>query len=282
MLEIPHWVVIVLVQITIILFLLFVYFYIRARKYKKQLRQQQAAEGVAVSSQITQILPDVDLKKQGALRERLALTQQRVKNLERFRDLFFELKDRIAVLLAQQQRVVEQMQGEGLPLLEQKALLTEFEKLKKEKETLEQHLQQVDAELNLLMDTSDVVQDVSSGETASADTIIKAQQVEIGRLVQEIADLEVEAATAQRIQSSITSINNQSDELTIAVEVLQDENQFLSDQIQALLKQEQEKDCQTVLQIDLMTKQLSELQRDYDELYSKHTQLESEYLKSKP
>ena len=63
--------------------------------------------------------------------------------------------------------------------------------------------------------------------------------------------------------------------------MLQDENQFLNDHIQALLKQQQEKDQQLEHEIDLLTSQLAEKQQAFDGLYEKHARLESEYLKSR-
>ena len=280
MLEIPFWVFVIKVQTIIVFFVLFIVYFILARRYKKQLLQRSSGPDTVATPQARNTLPDPQIKELGTLRERLAIAQQRVENLERFRELFFEMKEKLAALLAQQEAMDVRMQAAGLPPEQQQELMAEFEKLKKEKETLEQHLQQVEAELNLLMESSQPQQN-GQKEQASATNIIQEQQAEIGRLIQEIADLEVEAAQAQRIQSSINSLNNHSDELAIAIEVLQDENQFLSDQIQSLLKQEQENDRQTASQIDLMTSQLSQLQHDYDELNAKHTRLESEYLKSR-
>lgn len=72
-----------------------------------------------------------------------------------------------------------------------------------------------------------------------------------------------------------------------AIEILQDENEFLQDQIQALLKMDIEsKDVRQepvnesgdarVLQLQ---KELAEKQKAYDQLYDKFTQIEAEYLK---
>ena len=179
-----------------------------------------------------------------------------------------------------QQRMNEHMLEAGLPLEEQQALKAAFEELKRAKEALEQHLQQVEDELDVLM-KGPPNSPGAMPEAASAASVVQHQQVKIAKLIQEIADLEVEAATAHRIQTTINQLNHQSDDLAIAVEVLQDENQFLNDYAQALLRQLQEKDQELFQQIDLITSQLAESLQNYDELYQKHTKLESEYLKSR-
>lgn len=283
MLTVSNWLIIGIIQTIIILVVLIGFFFLRARKYQELALQYKRLNTGKIPQQATDtapILSPVDLKDLGILKEKLALAEQRVKNLERFRELFFDLKDKLTELMGKQQHMSERMLEAGLPVKEQHALMTSFEKLKKEKDTLEQHLHQVEAELSVLMggphqSPNLIVEDVN------AAAIIQSQQAEIGKLIQEIADLELEAVAAQRIQTTINQLNQKSGDLTIAIEVLQDENQFLSDQIQALLKQEHEKDQQLNRQIDLITGQFSEKEKAYDELYKKHAKLESEYLNSR-
>lgn len=282
MIEIPFWAFIAKVQLIIVLSLIALFYFFRARSFKKRFSrnlEQAKAESASVEAEHPQEgLPNQDLKALGELQEKLALAQQRVDNLERFRDMFFELKSQMDGLLEQQEKMGNQIAC--MSPAEQNELAAEFEKLKKQKETLEQHLQQVEAELDVLTSPSHGPA-VGDREGGNAESIIQEQQAEIGRLIQDIADLEVEAAAAQRIQSSISNMNTNMDELAIAVEVLQDENEFLSKQIQSLLKQEQENDAQTSHQIDSLTRELAEKSQSYDELYAKHTRLESEYLRNK-
>lgn len=283
MLSLPSWMLVTIEEAIIVLVALVVFFFLRARKFKKQLSQYGGQRVQDFAGQLPtskKILSPPDLKDLGVIKEKLALAEQRVKNLERFRDLFFDLKNRVAGFMEHQQHMHEHMLEAGLPLEEQKALIASFEKLKKEKEILEQHLRQVEDELNVLMDTpsqlpSLIVEDLNPA------IVIQQQQTKIGRLIQEIADLEIEAATGHRIQTTINQLNHQTDDLTMAIEVLQDENQFLNDQIQALLLQQTQKDQQLMNEIDLITSQLAKKEHDYDELYKKHTTLESEYLKSR-
>lgn len=283
MLEIPSWLFIATEQLIIVLLVLLAIAYLRARKFRGQLQQ-----AVQTDTQVRErrlagddtVLSPLDLKQLGIVKEKLALAEQRVKNLERFRELFFELKDRTAQLMEHQHQMNERLREAGLPLEEQRELLASFEKLKQEKATLEQHLQQVEAELDMLMEGPKQPHDLIV-EDLSAASVIQQQQMKIGKLIQEIADLELEAATGQRIQTTINQLNYQSEDLIVAVEVLQDENQFLNEQIQALLQQHQENDQQLAHEIDLITSQLSQKQKAYDALYEKHTRLESEYLKSK-
>ena len=283
MLNLPTWLIIALEQTIIVLIVVAVFYFFRARRFRKLLQQYQGSDRQTSNRPITSattILSAPDLKQLGIIKEKLALAEQRVKNLERFRDLFFELKDRVATLMQHQHDMHEDMQAAGLPLEEQMTLIASFEKLKQEKATLEQHLQQVEAELDVLMEGPKQPPDLIV-EDLSAASVIQQQQVKIGKLIQEIADLELEAVAGHRIQTAINQINHQSDDLTAAIEVLQDENQFLNDHIQALLKQQQEKDQQLEHEIDLLTSQLAEKQQAFDGLYEKHARLESEYLKSR-
>jgi DNA repair exonuclease SbcCD ATPase subunit len=284
MLTIPSWLLVLAEQTIIVLLVLVVFFYLRSRKYKRIVRRQEQGLDQNDHGQhatvTKQILAPPDLKDLGVIKERLALSEQRVKNLERFRELFFDLKDRVATLMEHQQQMNQHMLEAGLPLEEQKALMAAFDKLKKEKEVLEQHLQQVEDELDILMVTPDV-DSLKAKESPSAAHVIHDQQAKIGKLIQEIADLEVEAATGHRIQTTINQLNEQSDELSIAIEVLQDENQFLNEQVQTLLQQQNPQGDQVNKEIDLLTSQLAEKQHAYDELYKKHVRLEQEYLKSK-
>jgi chromosome segregation ATPase len=283
MLTVPSWLLITAEQSIIVLFVLAVFFFLRSRKLKKQVLLYSRVANAGTQQPIgssKQILSPPDLKDLGIVRERLALAEQQVKNLERFRELFFDLKDRLAVLMEHQRNMHEHMQQAGLPLEEQKALKAAFEQLKREKTILEQHLQQVEDELDVLMDNSKK-SSVRMTEPASAGNVINEQQVKIGKLIQEIADLEIEAAAGHRIQTTINQLNHQTDELTMAIEVLQDENQFLNEQVQMLLQQQHQKDQQLSHEIDLITSQLAEKQQAYDDLYKKHIRLESEYLRAR-
>jgi hypothetical protein len=283
MLTLPSWILFTVEEAIIVLIVLAVFFFLRARKYKKQILQytnlgKQGFDNQGTAS--TKILSPPDLKDLGVMKEKLALAEQRVKNLERFRELFFDLKNRVAGLMEHQQHMNEHMLEAGLPLEEQKALIASFEKLKNEKRILEQHLQQVEDELNILMDSPHTSPGILK-EAGNAASVIQHQQVKIGKLIQEVADLEVEAATAHRIQTVINQLNHQTDDLTIAIEVLQDENQVLNERVQSLLQQQNQNDQQLASEIDLLTSQLAEKEHDYDELYKRHTTLESEYLKSR-
>ena len=253
MLTLPGWLVILIEQGLIVLLVLVVVLYLRARRLKRLLVKARAESGDGEHVQAPRT--EIELMEHGMLQERLALSQQQVKNLERFRDMFFDLNNKVRGLLESQHQVHGQMQAVGLPLKEQQALLKAYEKLSREKEQLEQHLKQVDAELAVLLDDS------KQGRAAEADAgdadIIQEQQAEISRLIQEIADLTLETAAASRIHSNIVQLNQKTKELTIAIEVLQDENQFLANQIQVLLQQQNEKDRQLLHEIDELTKQLA-------------------------
>lgn len=278
MLTLPGWLVILLEQGFIVLTLLVIVLYLRTRRQKKLLSIAREAAGQWTPAQSVRTLSSPELKDFGLLQEKLALSQQRVKNLERFRDMFFDLNNKVRGLLESQHQVHGQMQAEGLPLERQKALLAAFDKLRREKAQIEEHLRQLDAELELLLDDSKRHKQ-DQVIKSDATEVIQSQQAEIGRLIQEIADLTLESASAKRIQSTIDQLNLKTGDLIVAIEILQDENEYLNEQNQLLQNKAGNSGGKAGTDIAALHKQLADKQAEYDELYEKHIRLESEYLK---
>ena len=91
MLTVPTWLLIVAEQSFIVLIVLVIFFPLRARKYKNPMLQYNSSSKEDFDRQVIatkKILSPPDLKDLGVIKEKLALAAQRVKNLERFRELF--------------------------------------------------------------------------------------------------------------------------------------------------------------------------------------------------
>lgn len=278
MLTLPGWLVILLEQGFIVLTLLAIVLYLRTRRLRKLLSSAREAAGQRAMAQAVRTLSSPELKDFGLLQEKLALSQQRVKNLERFRDMFFDLKDRVGDLMLSQHQMHGHMEAEGLPLEKQKTLLAAFDKLRREKAQLEEHLRQLDAELELLLDDTQRHK-LDQVIRSDATEVIQSQQAEIGRLIQEIADLTLESASAKRIQSTIDQLNLKTGDLIVAIEILQDENEYLNEQNLLLQNKPGNSGGKADTEIEALHKQLADKQAEYEELYEKHLRLESEYLK---
>lgn len=278
MITIPIWTLVTLVQLVIILLVASIILHYRYRNFKNSSQQSATAYDTPLPPQPASAKPDTALLKElGQLRQRLAIAEKRVLNLEKFRELFFKIKHHMDTLLLAQEQVTSRFMAGAAPGNDPE-LVQALQKLKKEKETLEQHLKQVTDELDLLLANPSHGGSLSS-EGLKAALGVKNVQEEVGNLTQIIADLEVEAATSNRINTSVTSVNTRLQEMETVMEVLQDENQFLSDQIQALLTLQRNEDAKLELEMERMSSAFTDKELELLEQKKKYTELEAEYLK---
>lgn len=277
MIEISGWLLVVIEQALIVLIFLTVFFYFRSRKLKKTLnalkaKSQQVSKEPAGSA---------DTKELERLRDKIGLYEQSLKNLERFRDLFFDMKRKYEAYVAMQTHVLADLEN-TLPADESAiALKQALEKLRTEKERLEMHLMQIETELDMLMEhphkESSGVETMTE-ELADAGQLVEAQQQEIQRLKQYVVDLTLEAALKDRITNSLQDLDKKNNELATALEILQDENQFLMDQIQALLQMDTQPTKGDAADMTALRERLANFEKDYQALQEKYVKLETEYL----
>ncbi len=213
------------------------------------------------------------LRQLGVLRQRLATSETRIENLEKFRNLYFKTKKSIETMTATQEKLTQQITEIDLPEQTTKDLNLTIENLRKEKQVYEEHLKQVQDQLEVMMSEPRPEPDSDSRR------LIQQQLEEIGRLTQIISELKLEASSAARMTESVTTLNEQADELNITIEVMQEENLFLQDQIQALLQQERALDQERQDKISQLESQLLEAEQKYQILNAKHAELETEYLR---
>lgn len=244
-------------------------------------------------------------KELETVRHKLEVTEQRIRNLGVFRRSYFELKSQLEDVIQLQRELSESF--DNLELSDDvagnwKLMISRLQEYNK---NLESHLEQVTVQIETLGSETIApdAQEETQGEVAQ--DLVQRQQTQIGKLIQLLADQEFESAKAAEIKESTDVIQQRADDLTIAVEVLQDENEFLQTQIQFLLQGQADKEKEYVAERDALqaeldrltqemeavqeggadtgelTDKVASLQAELDDLKQEHTELETEYLKLK-
>ena len=169
-----------------------------------------------------------------------------------------------------------------------------LDKLSEERNLLRQELLEIEKALEGLLDAeqlsrvkqSRLSDDDIDGSVEKIDVsiatiknVVEIQKSLISDLNEKLASLSLEAKERTELQDTFHKLNAQYVEMGDAVDILQEENEFLQEQIQALLLQERETDVDTTSEMTKLKIELAEKINDYDELYNKFTQIESEYLK---
>ena len=305
MLTLSSWTVLVVIQVFILLLAGMVFFLFRAanahkaalllkqknmllEKHNAELKARLAGSNPGTMQRDTPALSPASagaedsatadenrklLKQLGILRQRLATSETRIENLEKFRNLYFKTKKSIDTMTATQDKLTQQITEIDLPEQTTKDLNLTIENLRKEKQVYEEHQKQVQDQLEVMMSEPRTEPDSDSRR------LIQQQLEEIGRLTQIISELKLEASSSARMTESVNTLNEQADELNITIEVMQEENLFLQDQIQALLQQERELEQERQEKISQLESQLLEAEQKYQILNAKHAELETEYLR---
>ena len=217
-----------------------------------------------------------------SLRSQVQACEKRLSNLERFKDLFFELKGR----LADSQERGEQLQMEVsrvVPESEQSPLLKNLlDGLKTENEQLNQQLDQVDEALAAILRQAerhveangDGVNASITGIDAGVERIrnvVQAQQRRIAELAELVSARDMELEQKAPLESLLEEVRASNEELNTVVSVLQEENDFLQVQISMLLKQELEKEKER-------ERVLAETAKSQADLKQRFAAMEKEYL----
>ena len=276
--DIPIWAIIVTEQIIITLIIILAIFIYKNRKLKKKIADLQSELSSYLNTAQATV---VDASELTELQDKVALYEQSLINLDKFRDMFFEMKRKYESYIAMQQELIGQVDGVLSDDAASVSLKEVLEKVKKEKEQLEQNLKQVEAELDLLMehpDSSESNPVEISENIAGMHSMLDEQQEVIQRLKQYVVDLTLEAAVKEQIDTTLDGLEQKNQELATALEILQDENQFLVDQIQTLLAMNTESKTGGTEELAELKEKLDKREKEYSELQVKFTSLETEYL----
>ncbi len=229
-----------------------------------------------------------------ALQARLQAYETRVANLEQFRTNFFELKEKYADAIGLGQQLHSEVGKAFSEDQQPPELRAAMDELKEENSRLEGQLSLVEQEFDNIMRNLQTATDRSDlppaqpGIASSMDNIgqgvakirgvIRTQEHRIHELTGVISELEIELSDKERLDSAVDELKQKHTELTNVIAIIQDENDFLQEQISALLKQELEDREKSDAKTDALRQELEEQRDAYIELEKKYAAIEHEYL----
>ncbi len=224
-----------------------------------------------------------------SLKLQLRAYEKRMANMERFRDLFFDMKSRLAENSARG----EQLQAEvrrAVPAEEQSP------ELKTLLSNLEQENRQMSEQLETVEDAfTDILQQVSASVETDGDSIagtmsgidrgveniraiIATQEKRITELAALLKEQEAELTDKEKLELTLKAVEESNHELETVIAVIEEENQFLQEQISMLLTQELERNRKDAEEKEALRKQQEAQQAAYAELADKFAAMENEYL----
>lgn len=215
------------------------------------------------------------LEKISLLQEQLATSEMRISNLEKFRKLYLNVSAALEAISEIQEYVNSNIDDIEAPTEVADKLRIAFEKLNEEKLTLESHIEQVQSQLDVMLGDGSAPQPPEE----NSEEIIKTQKQEINKLTSLISNLEVESNSIIELSDSVTALTETSEELTIAVEVLQEENTFLQEQIQGLLQQQVNGDSTFQEKIKSLEQEIADKEEKYNELNKSYAEMEADFIK---
>ncbi len=115
-------------------------------------------------------------------------------------------------------------------------------------------------------------------DIAEIDDLLHARQQQIEELNRVIDELKLELADKQRLSEMTAALNEKNTDLMNAIGQLQEENNFLQEQISALLTQELEDEKKLEDSHEEMERQLHAQREAYAELEKRFAAMEAEYL----
>lgn len=242
-----------------------------------------------------------------SLQERVQQYVLRVENLETFKTMFFDLKQK----LGESQELNTQFHDEitrTIPVEMQSPEMQDMlERLREENTSLEELLQHVDQQLRSIMSQAGVASHGQDQRKASLDgmsgmvmhiesemaqirDIITGQKTRIGELTLQVDNLQLEVNDRDHLKRKLQALAKRNMEVDKAMDKLEQENRFLQEQISTLLSQEllsaeQTKEKIREYEIQLLTKEkaLNELERKYAAMEEQYLSVfnENEKLKQK-
>lgn len=246
----------------------------------------EAAIAIAVREELIQ-----------SLQERVKQYGNRVENLETFKTMFFDLKQK----LGESQELNNQFHDEitrTIPVEMQSPEMQDMlQRLREENTSLEELLQHVDSQLRSIMaqagvtnhapkqknigasldDMSNVVMHIES-EMAQIRDIVRSQKQRISELNLEIDNLQLEVNDKEHLKRKLQTLAHKNDEMSRSMEQLGQENRFLQEQISTLLSQELLSAEQAKEKIREYENQLLIKEKSLNELERKYAAMEGQYL----
>lgn len=228
--------------------------------------------------------PDSDSQQEiDMLRRKLQAYATRVENLQKFKELFFELKKQFT----ETQQRNEELHNEFERLLpdnnEHEDIRDVLTKLRSENDNLHQQLNSLEGvfsslpTINTMRDISPPTDNITESVTR-IKSIITQQEARIAELSHELNSLHIELEAQERLKLKIQKLDDETRKLKDSAHHLEEENLFLQEQISVLLRQELERDEKHKRRLLQLEEDLTQQQLNFAELEKKYTSLEREYL----
>ncbi len=248
-----------------------------------------------LAERLTPLLPvrssedDVDSKLVESLRLQISAYETQLSSLEKFRDLFFELKGKLADSNARG----DQLQIEVCRAVPEEDQSPELKKLLKELESenqqLNEQLEHVENAFTAILKKAEQPAEAGGEGIAGAMSgidrdvnrirnIISDQEKRISELSLLIEEKEMALADKEEVEKALAELRETGEEMESVIVVMEEENQFLQQQISMLLKQELDSGNKIKEEAGSLAKQLEDLQAEHARLADKFAAMEKEYL----
>lgn len=227
------------------------------------------------------------------LGKKLNLQQQKAENLEKFRGLYLEIQDAFDAAQKLNSQLADELRKvtndvERVKELEELLAVTEIhrKKLEQQLDTIERDRQVINNQLNQLQSdlatatqkktTVNFKHDVTEDSNA-ASMALNLYKFEIKELHKTISELGSEVTNKAAIIEKMEALLSHANEMEPVISILEDENQFLRNQLATVLKMDEE--SASASKVESLTRDLNALKQKYAELDERYLQLETRYLK---
>lgn len=228
-----------------------------------------------------------------ALETRIQAYETRVSNLEQFKQLFFELKMKQVNSKGLEEKIRTEV-DKVIPEQEQTPELKDMlSTLRAENHTLEEQLNHIERELDDVLRAAGPAGNqqaesgagsVNNGPAGIEDDVENIRRVisqykkHVNELNGLVMNLKLDVKDKERLEGYAEQLKSQYEDLQAAMHHLGEENDFLQEQISALLKQELEKEAQIKADAAEVADKLEAQLTAYAELERKYAEMEQSYL----
>lgn len=239
-----------------------------------------------------------------SLQERVEQYDSRVANLETFKGMFFELKQKLSDSQELNLQVHEEITRTIPVEMQSPEMQGMLERLREENSSMGEMLEYVDKQLRSIMlqagvpnrsgmpsqssgkagadSMSSMVMHIES-EMAQVRDIIAGQKSRINELTLQIDSLQLELNDKNRLRQALQQLGKKNADMAQAMERLEQENRFLQEHISTLHSQElliteqsREKLREFENQLLLKEKKINELERKYAEMEAQYLAVHNE------
>ncbi len=217
----------------------------------------------------------------------------RIKRLEKFRDNFFDMKKQLKELEDSKQKLVAQLEALIPEAERSEELLTLLDTMNAQRDRLEAELAQLESQSDALAKTSS--ENASPDNTAEEGSVseleeqLSQQKKKMSELHHLVDSLNLEAENTAALQAELDKVDLSNRDMNMCIQVLEEENQFLQEQIKSLLqmddndsvydtKESENNNEELQQEIETLKAALDEKDQQIKTLQDKYDAMEGEYL----